>query len=141
MSKKTDNIYKSISKIEELENTISKLNDELNNRQLDDVDFQLKQEIKNLRFWIDSLYHYNGKSTSNAKKNASRENGKKGGRPPKIITELKRKKIMLEDETIPELERMISFAETSEQESQLKKSLEACKNELSEINQRLETEM
>ncbi len=42
------------------------------------------------------LYKYNGTSKSRAKVAASRENGKKGGRPPKFVTELKKQKAELE---------------------------------------------
>ena len=137
MSRKTENIYQSLDKLKELEERLSDLNKTIKSRELDDLDFELVQEIKNLRFWIDSLYLYNGKSTSNAKKTASRENGKKGGRPPKQITQMKRRRLEIE-ELIPELEHKIKFAENLEEENKLKKQIEELKKENQEISSALE---
>lgn len=137
MSRKTENIYQSLDKLRELEVGLSDLNKTINSRELDDLDFELSQEIKNLRFWIDSLYLYNGKSTSNAKKTASRENGKKGGRPPKQITQMKRRRLEIE-ELIPELEHKIKFAENLEEEKNLKNQIEELKKEKQEISSALE---
>ena len=137
MSRKTENIYQSLDKLKELEERLSDLNKTIKSRELDDLDFELSQEIKNLRFWIDSLYIYNGKSTSNAKKTASRENGKKGGRPPKQITQMKRRRLEIE-ELIPELEHKIKFAENLEEENKLKKQIEELKKENQEISSALE---
>ena len=137
MSRKTENIYQSLDKLRELEVGLSDLNKTINSRELDDLDFELSQEIKKLRFWIDSLYLYNGKSTSNAKKTASRENGKKGGRPPKQITQMKRRRSEI-DALIPELEHKIKFAENLEEENKLKKQIEELKKENQEISAALE---
>ena len=137
MSRKTENIYQSLDKLKELEERLSDLNKTIKSRELDDIDFELSQEIKNLRFWIDSLYLYNGKSTSNAKKTASRENGKKGGRPPKQITQMKRRRLEIE-ELIPELEHKIKFAENLEEEKNLKNQIEELKKENQEISSALE---
>ena len=137
MSRKTENIYQSLDKLKELEERLSDLNKTIKSRELDDIDFKLVQEIKNLRFWIDSLYLYNGKSTSKAKKTASRENGKKGGRPPKQITQMKRRRLEIE-ELIPELEHKIKFAENLEEENKLKKQIEELKKENQEISSALE---
>ena len=57
---------------------------------------RMKSELENLKLWIEMLYKYNGTSKSRAKVAASRENGKKGGRPPKFVTELKKQKAELE---------------------------------------------
>ena len=137
MSRKTENIYQSLDKLKGLEERLSYLNKTIKSRELDDLDFEFSQEIKNLRFWIDSLYLYNGKSTSNAKKTASRENGKKGGRPPKQITQMKRRRLEIE-ELIPELEHKIKFAENLEEENKLKKQIEELKKENQEISSALE---
>ncbi len=137
MSRKTENIYQSLDKLKELEERLSDLNKTIKSRELDDIDFELVQEIKNLRFWIDSLYLYNGKSTSNAKKTASRENGKKGGRPPKQITQMKRRRLEIE-ELIPELEHKIKFAENLEEEKNLKNQIEELKKENQKISSALE---
>ncbi len=65
-------------------------------RNLDEISFQMEQNLKNLKFLFSSLYSYNGKSTSYVKKQASRENGKKGGRPPKRITDAKKQLLQLQ---------------------------------------------
>ena len=137
MSRKTENIHLSLNKINELEERLSDLNKQLNNREVDDIDFELRQELKNLRFWIDSLYFYNGKSTSNAKKTASRENGKKGGRPPKQITQMKRRLIEI-DTLIPELEHKIQFAESDAEEENLNCQIKELKNESEKITLEIE---
>ncbi len=137
MSRKTENIYQSLDKLKELEERLSDLNKTIKSRELDDIDFELVQEIKNLRFWIDSLYLYNGKSTSNAKKTASRENGKKGGRPPKQITQMKRRRLEI-DALVPELEHKIKFAENLEEEKNLKNQIEELKKENQKISSALE---
>jgi protein-arginine kinase activator protein McsA len=80
---------------------------------------------------------YNGKSTSNAKKTASRENGKKGGRPPKQITQMKRRRLEI-DALVPDLEHKIKFAENLEEENKLKKQIEELKKENQEISSALE---
>lgn len=94
MSRKTEEIKKSISRLEEIQLRLSAgLNDSAELSLLSD---NLKSEIENLKLWVSMLYKYNGTSRSNAKVAASRENGKKGGRPPKFITELKKQKTELE---------------------------------------------
>lgn len=98
MSKKTQQIYKSIENLSKMQQKIGELAKNLNDenmqtdvlyRTLDEISFQMQQNLKNLDFWFKSLYFYNGKSTSTAKKQASKENGKKGGRPPKEIAQAK----------------------------------------------------
>lgn len=90
MSKKTQEIYQSINNLNNLQKELADYNKNLQDRKLEDMGFKMEQELKKLKFWIDSLYSFNGKSTSLAKKNASKENGKKGGRPPKAISEAKK---------------------------------------------------
>lgn len=136
MSRKTENIHQSLDKLKEVEKGLSDLNKAINSRELDDLNFELGQEIKNLSFWIDSLYLYNGKSTSNAKKTASRENGKKGGRPPKQITQMKRRRAEIAA-LIPDLEHKIKFAENLEEENNLKNQIEELKKESQEISSAL----
>jgi len=96
MSRKTDEIKKSITRLEEIHSKIYKIFNDENVNSLDLVQQEMKSELTNLKLWIDMLYKYNGTSKSHAKVNASRENGKKGGRPPKAVTELKKKKAELE---------------------------------------------
>ena len=107
MSKKTEQIYKAISTLEDLQSQISIINQlakskngseiseserEEQNHHLENIEFEMGQAVKSLRFWIGSLYSYNGKSTSRAKVAASKENGKKGGRPPKKSRTSKKEK-------------------------------------------------
>ena len=96
------------------------------------------QAVKSLRFWIGSLYSYNGKSTSRAKVAASKENGKKGGRPPKEITNLKKRKTELEESVLPDLRREKSVTTDLELEEKLNSQISEYENELAEINERLE---
>jgi len=96
MSKKTDAIYKAISNLEELNEKFADINKSLDNRDLENIQYEQFQQLKELKFWVESLYSFNGKSTSNAKRNASKENGKKGGRPPKIISQMRIKAKELE---------------------------------------------
>ena len=75
MSKKTDSIYKSLENISQLSKRISDFNkillekgfadqqakdSEINSRELENICFELNQEVKNLNFWFSSLYSYNG---------------------------------------------------------------------------------
>jgi hypothetical protein len=153
MSKKTEQIYKAISSLEDLQNQIgiiiqlgnSKKNTEIsevewieNNHHLENIEFEMGQAIKSLRFWIGSLYSYNGKSTSKAKVAASQENGRKGGRPPKEITNLKKRKIELEENILPLLRREKSVTTELEHETQLEKEISNYENELILIEEKLE---
>lgn len=154
MSKKTENIYKSIARLEDLKNEISIIaklakNDanfdesESENgksgriRHLENVEFEIGQELKSLKFWIDSLYLYNGKSTSRAKQNASKENGKKGGRPPKEITEARRKIRDLEENLIPEMEKQKNLALDADEEAKLDAEIEKANAELGELREKV----
>jgi len=145
MSKKTDNIYKSIENISQLSKRISDFNKILlekgfaeqqakdptiNGRELENICFELNQEVKNLNFWFSSLYSYNGKSTSYAKKSASRENGKKGGRPPKEVSLLKKRIAELNEVVIPDLQHKIKFTNDAEEEASLREELRQVQKEL-----------
>ncbi len=153
MSKKTEQIYKAIATLEDLQNQISIINQlekskeasELTEaeraekiRHLENIEFEMGQSLKSLRFWIGSLYSYNGKSTSRAKIAASQENGKKGGRPPKEITNLKKRKTELEEIVLPELRREKSVTTDLERESQIETEIALYENELDIIEERLE---
>lgn len=153
MSKKTEQIYKAINALEDLQNQISIISQlekskdpsELTEieraeriRHLENIEFEMAQSLKSLRFWIGSLYSYNGKSTSKAKIAASQENGKKGGRPPKEITNLKKRKAEIENEVMPELKREKSVTTDLERESQLEKEISIYENELTDIEGKLE---
>ena len=144
MSKKTDNIYKSIETISQLSQKLDEYNKGLAaqgepNRELENLCFGLNHEVKNLTFWFSSLYSYNGKSTSYAKKSASRENGKKGGRPPKEVTLRKRRIAELTENVIPDLQHRLKFTNDAEEEAQLKKELRRAKAELKKVKEELET--
>ena len=146
MSKKTEQIYKSLSVLDDLQNQISVINrlseakggageEELHH--LADIEFEMAQQLKSLRFWIGSLYSYNGKSTSRAKRSASQENGKKGGRPPKEITAMRRRTVELE-QLIDELHRQKIITTDYEKEEKLSQEISGYEAELSEIKEKLE---
>ena len=141
MSKKTDNIYKSIETISQLSQKLDEYNKELAaqgdpNRELEDICFGLNQEVKNLTFWFSSLYSYNGKSTSYAKRSASRENGKKGGRPPKEVTLRKRRIAELTENVIPDLQHRIKFTDDVDEEHRLQNELKLVEKELKELQEK-----
>ena len=138
MSKKTENIYRAIENISQLSQKLDEYNkgftaQGMQNRELEDICFGLNQEVKNLTFWFSSLYSYNGKSTSYAKKTASRENGKKGGRPPKEVTLRKRRIAELTETIIPDLQHKIKFTDDAEEEVQLTRELRQAKAELKQL--------
>ncbi len=81
------------------------------------------------------LYKYNGTSKSNAKIAASRENGKKGGRPPKFVTDLKKQKNELETLLTDLHNQQISAA--VEEEDDLNSQTEKARQELDRINKKL----
>ena len=95
MSRKTEEIKKSILRLEEIQQTLA-ASDGQAPENLNLIADRMKSELENLKLWIEMLYKYNGTSRSRAKVAASRENGKKGGRPPKFVTELKKQKAELE---------------------------------------------
>lgn len=111
MSRKTEAIHKSLDTLNELQESLASLSEDLRNRQLEDISFKMSMELKTLTFWIDSLYAQNGQSRSRSKTNASRENGKKGGRPPKEITQAKLRITELEEVVIPDLRSRLRLAD------------------------------
>ena len=123
MSRKTEEIQKSISRLEQLQVRLSKGCD--NPSELSLLSENLKSEIENLKLWVSMLYKYNGTSRSNAKVAASRENGKKGGRPPKFVTDLKRQKAALE--------ALLEDLHTQE----ISSSLEKAQSQLSDVEEKL----
>ena len=133
MSRKTDEIKKSIGRLEEIQQKFCEnVSPEGEGTLLCE---QMKSEIQNLKLWISMLYKYNGTSKSNAKVAASRENGKKGGRPPKFVTDLKKQK--------NELEALLSDLHTQqisasiEDEENLNSQAEKANQELETVNKKL----
>lgn len=127
MSKRTNAIYKSLENLE----IIQKAMDD------GELSFRMSQELKNLKFWIDSLYRYNGKSTSIIKKTASAENGKKGGRPPKEISQAKMILNLLENTKIPELDHKIVMADSNEELNDLKLQREKAFDQIQECRNKI----
>ncbi|MBQ9623692.1 MAG: hypothetical protein IJJ71_11145 [Treponema sp.] len=152
MSKKTEQIYKAIATLEDLQNQISIINQlekskedsELTEaeraekiRHLENIEFEMGQSLKSLRFWIGSLYSYNGKSTSRAKIAASQENGKKGGRPPKRITDMKKRSVILE-ETLASLKKEKLLTTDFDRENEIEAEISGYENELERIREEIE---
>jgi len=140
MSKKTQEIYQSINNLSNLQKDLADFSKNIQDRKLEDIGFQMEQELKKLKFWIDSLYSFNGKSTSMAKKAASKENGKKGGRPPKAVTEAKKMIKELEEE-IPEIEHKLELTDNLEEREVIEKELQEKKNRLSDLQSGLQIYM
>lgn len=134
MSRKTENIFKSIEKLLELSKKLEDINKEFKSNEIDEVIFENNTNLKNLSFWIESLYSFNGKSRSSVKVRASRENGKKGGRPPKKISEIRERIRLLENSIIPELEEQKKKTIDFEQEEELSKKIQAFSQELNSLN-------
>ncbi|MCR4741665.1 MAG: hypothetical protein K5866_02170 [Treponema sp.] len=137
MSKKTQNIYDGIKRLFELQSKLNHLSQELDSKELDDLSFSMSQELKNLDFWVKSLYMYNGKSTSKAKQSSSRENGKKGGRPPKEISQLKKRREEIQNEIIPDLENKKSLSLDFVERQIITQKIQASEEELEFINTKL----
>lgn len=134
MSRKTEAIRKSLDELNTLQEELATLSEDLRNRQLEDVSFKMGMQLKSLSFWIDSLYAQNGQSRSRSKTEASRENGKKGGRPPKEITQAKLRITELEEVIIPDIhsrrrlaDELFEEADLSVQERQAEEEMAALK--------------
>lgn len=144
MSKKTQEIRSIFQELGSLQKRIENLKsqapelEEKNSREIDEISFNLAQSLTKLEFWFNSLYAYNGKSKSVAKKLSSRQNGKKGGRPPKKITLLRQRKIELEEKILPSLEHELKFTDSSLRLEQLPEEIKNAGLELQKIIQELE---
>lgn len=144
MSKKTQEIRSIFQELGSLQKRIEKLKsqapelEEKNSREIDEISFNLAQNLTKLEFWFNLLYAYNGKSKSVAKKLSSRQNGKKGGRPPKKITLLRQRKTELEEKILPSLEHELKFTDSSLLLEQLPEEIKNAKLELQKIIQELE---
>lgn len=144
MSKKTQEIRSIFQELGSLQKRIENLKsqapelEEKNSREIDEISFNLSQNLTKLEFWFNSLYAYNGKSKSVAKKLSSRQNGKKGGRPPKKITLLRQRKTELEEKILPSLEHELKFTDSSLRLEQLPEEIKNASLELQKIIQELE---
>ena len=144
MSKKTQEIRSIFQELGSLQKRIENLKsqapelEEKNSREIDEISFNLAQNLTKLEFWFNSLYSYNGKSKSVAKKLSSRQNGKKGGRPPKKITLLRQRKTELEEKILPSLEHEQKFTDSSLRLEQLPEEIKNASLELQKIIQELE---
>lgn len=144
MSKKTQEIRSIFQELGSLQKRIENLKsqapelEEKNSREIDEISFNLAQNLTKLEFWFNSLYAYNGKSKSVAKKLSSRQNGKKGGRPPKKITLLRQRKTELEEKILPSLEHELKFTDSSLRLEQLPEEIKNAGLELQKILQELE---
>lgn len=144
MSKKTQEIRSIFQELGSLQKKIENLKsqapelEEKNSREIDEISFNLAQNLTKLEFWFNSLYAYNGKSKSVAKKLSSRQNGKKGGRPPKKITLLRQRKTELEEKILPSLEHELKFTDSSLRLEQLPEEIKNASLELQKIIQKLE---
>lgn len=144
MSKKTQEIRSIFQELGSLQKRIENLKsqapelEEKNSREIDEISFNLAQNLTKLEFWFNSLYAYNGKSKSVAKKLSSRQNGKKGGRPQKKITLLRQRKTELEEKILPSLEHELKFTDSSLRLEQLPEEIKNASLELQKIIQELE---
>ena len=144
MSKKTQEIRSIFQELGSLQKRIENLKsqapelEEKNSREIDEISFNLAQNLTKLEFWFNSLYAYNGKSKSVANKLSSRQNGKKGDRPPKKITLLRQRKTELEEKILPSLEHELKFTDSSLRLEQLPEEIKNASLELQKIIQELE---
>lgn len=136
MSKKVENIYKTIENLQALQNSLAEYNKPAGIRELSDIEFNMGQELKKLKMLIESLYSNNGRSNSYAKKQASKENGKKGGRPPKEISQGKKRLAELE-ELIPEQQHKLDFSDDSAEYSKIEKYIEGLQKEKSVLEDKI----
>lgn len=139
MSRKTQAIRKSLEELNSLQDSLASLSEDLRNRQLEDISFKMGMELKSLSFWIDSLYAQNGQSKSRSKVLASRENGKKGGRPPKEITQAKIRIAELEEIVIPELHSRLRLADELFEEADLSVQERQAQEEMNSLKAKIES--
>ena len=67
MSLKTDEIKRSLAELGSLQKRLENFAIENPSREIDDIQFGIKTNLKNLETWIEMLYKFNGKSRSNRK--------------------------------------------------------------------------
>lgn len=138
MSLKTEEIKKSLAELKILQEKLVKFAQDNPSKEIDDIQFGIKMNLRNLETWIDMLYKYNGKSKSNRKIRASRENGKKGGRPPKNISVLKKRIFELENKILPEIQDNINNCFTESETTKIAAEKTSYEIELAELKNRLD---
>lgn len=138
MSLKTEEIKKSLAELKILQEKLEKFAQTNPSKEIDDIQFGIKVNLRNLETWIEMLYKYNGKSKSNRKVRASRENGKKGGRPPKNISEWKKRIFELENTIIPEIQDKIGNCFDENETIKIAAEKTSYEIELAELNNKLD---
>lgn len=138
MSLKTEEIKKSLAELKILQEKLVKFAENNPSKEIDDIQFGISMNLRNLETWIDMLYKYNGKSKSNRKVKASRENGKKGGRPPKNISVLKKRIFELENTILPEIQDKIGSCFTESETTSIAAEKTSYEIELAELKNKLE---
>lgn len=137
MSLKTEEIKKSLLELKILQEKLEKFAENNPSKEIDDIQFGIKMNLRNLETWIDMLYKYNGKSKSNRKVKASRENGKKGGRPPKNISMWKKRIFELENTILPEIQDKIGNCFNDSEAAKIAAEKTSYEIELAELQDKL----
>lgn len=138
MSFKTEEIKKSLAELKILQEKLEKFAENNPSKEIDDIQFGIRTNLRNLETWIEMLYKYNGKSKSNRKVKASRENGKKGGRPPKNVSEWKKRIFELENTILPEIQDKISSSFSESETTNIAAEKTSYEIELVELKNKLE---
>lgn len=138
MSLKTDEIKRSLAELGSLQKRLENFAIKNPSREIDDIQFGIKTNLKNLETWIEMLYKFNGKSRSNRKVRASRENGKKGGRPPKKISFIRNRISELENTVLPEIQDKISGCPDENEAIKIAAEKTSLEIELSELKNKLD---
>lgn len=138
MSLKTEEIKKSLAELKILQEKLEKFAENNPSKEIDDIQFGIRTNLRNLETWIEMLYKYNGKSKSNRKVKASRENGKKGGRPPKNVSEWKKRIFELENTILPEIQDKISSSFSESETTNIAAEKTSYEIELVELKNKLE---
>ncbi len=137
MSLKTQEIKKALKNLETLSEQLKLYTKNNYSQKLDDIQFGIETNTKSLRTWIEMLYQYNGKSKSYKKVNASRENGKKGGRPTKEISAAKKRIKELEENIIPDIQMKINQSYNESEATKLAAEKTSYEIELAELKNKI----
>lgn len=137
MSLKTQEIKKALKNLETLSEQLKLYTKNNYSQKLDDIQFGIETNTKSLRTWIEMLYQYNGKSKSYKKVSASRENGKKGGRPTKEISAAKKRIKELEESIIPDIQMKINQSYSESEATKLAAEKTSYEIELAELKNKI----